>query len=59
MTLKSQSTGYFHLKDRAVSTVQQLNKIFQQNSITSENITKIMNYGEEIIVIWDDGKRPI
>lgn len=36
-----------------------LDEIFQENKITLENIVRIVTTDGLVIVIWDDGKRPI
>jgi len=55
MTLISEETN----KHKAINTSVQMNEIFIKNKITSENIVKIITHNGEVIIIWDDGERPI
>lgn len=59
MTLKAKQVGYFQRKDEDDGEPEQLNELFNKERITSENIFDIIPRSNSVIVIWDDGERPI
>ena len=59
MTLKAKEVGYFQRKDEDDGEPEQLNELFNKERITSENIFDIIPRSNSVIVIWDDGERPI
>ena len=57
MTLKSRVINSYNVSEHEIE--EHLNNIFKNNNLNSENIVRIMESGGTVIVVWDDGERPI